>query len=290
MAPVTILNTLDPLGKFQGKVDEGFIVGYSVCRFKDLNAEFEECNNNNSNGVNAASSLVSTAGQNFINNTNDFSAAGPSNAAMPNLENITHSDDAYDVALCQSFKKLMKDKFQMSSMGELTFFLDLQVKQKKDGIFISQDKYVGKILKKFGLTEGKSASTPIDVEKPLLKDSDGEDVDVHTYMSMIGSLMCKLRQKIYNWRMSIPWMQIDFLAMQQTVVATSLTEAEYVAATSGYAQVLWIQNQLLDYGDSLLLGVNTPRSDEDRLKLMELMVFLLQMGICVEIRITAARL
>nr|GEU67131.1 putative ribonuclease H-like domain-containing protein [Tanacetum cinerariifolium] len=72
---------------------------------------------------------------------------------------------------------------------ELTFFLGLQVKQKKDGIFISQDKYVAEILKKFGLTEGKSASTPIDTEKTLLKDPDGEDVDVHTYMSMIGSLM-----------------------------------------------------------------------------------------------------
>nr|GEU76864.1 hypothetical protein [Tanacetum cinerariifolium] len=62
--------------------------------------------------------------------------------------------------LCKDFEKLMKDKFQMSLMGELTFFLD-----------------------------GKSASTPIDTEKPLLKDPDGEDVDVHTYRSMIGSLM-----------------------------------------------------------------------------------------------------
>nr|GFD32240.1 ribonuclease H-like domain, reverse transcriptase, RNA-dependent DNA polymerase [Tanacetum cinerariifolium] len=62
-------------------------------------------------------------------------------------------------------------------------------KQKKDGIFISQDKYVAEILKKFGLSERKSASTPIDAKKPLLKDSDGEDVDVHTYRSMIGSLM-----------------------------------------------------------------------------------------------------
>nr|GEZ60353.1 uncharacterized mitochondrial protein AtMg00810-like [Tanacetum cinerariifolium] len=96
---------------------------------------------------------------------------------------------ATNKALCQSFKKLMKDKFQMSSMGELTFFLGLQVKQKKDGIFISQDKYVAKILRKFRLSEGKSASTLIDAEKPLLKDSDGEDVDVHTYRSMIGSLM-----------------------------------------------------------------------------------------------------
>nr|GEX85512.1 copia protein [Tanacetum cinerariifolium] len=77
--------------------------------------------------------------------------------------------------LCKAFEKLMKDKFQMSLMGELTFFLGLQVKQKKDGIFISQDKYVAEILRKFGLTDGKSASTPIDTEKPLLKDLDGED-------------------------------------------------------------------------------------------------------------------
>nr|GEW83028.1 hypothetical protein [Tanacetum cinerariifolium] len=91
--------------------------------------------------------------------------------------------------LCKAFEKLMKDKFQMSSVGELTFFLGLQVKQKPDGIFISQDKYVAKILRKLGLTDGKSASTPIDTEKPLLKDPDGEDVDVHTYRLMIGSLM-----------------------------------------------------------------------------------------------------
>nr|GEW62770.1 ribonuclease H-like domain-containing protein [Tanacetum cinerariifolium] len=91
--------------------------------------------------------------------------------------------------LCKAFEKLMKDKFQMSSMGELTFFLGLQVKQKEDGIFISQDKYIAEILKKFGLTDGKLASTPIDTEKPLLKDPDGEDVDVDTYMSMIGSLI-----------------------------------------------------------------------------------------------------
>nr|GEV17676.1 putative ribonuclease H-like domain-containing protein [Tanacetum cinerariifolium] len=91
--------------------------------------------------------------------------------------------------LCKYFEKLMKDKFQISSMGELTFFLGLQVKQKRDGIFINQDKYVVDILRKFGLKEGKSANTPIDTEKPLLKDPDGKDVDVHTYRSMIGSLI-----------------------------------------------------------------------------------------------------
>ncbi|GKA01035.1 putative ribonuclease H-like domain-containing protein [Tanacetum coccineum] len=91
--------------------------------------------------------------------------------------------------LCTAFEKLMKDKFQMSSMGELTFFLGLQVTQKEDGIFISQDKYVAKILKKFNYTDVKSASTPVDLEKPLVKDGDADDVDVHLYRSMIGSLM-----------------------------------------------------------------------------------------------------
>nr|GEW82003.1 hypothetical protein [Tanacetum cinerariifolium] len=91
--------------------------------------------------------------------------------------------------LCKAFEKLMKDKFQRSSMGELTFFLGLQVKQKDDGIFISQDKYVAKILRKFGFTYVKSASTLIETKKPLLKDPDGEDMDVHIYRLMIGSLM-----------------------------------------------------------------------------------------------------
>nr|GEZ90638.1 putative ribonuclease H-like domain-containing protein [Tanacetum cinerariifolium]GEZ90984.1 putative ribonuclease H-like domain-containing protein [Tanacetum cinerariifolium] len=97
--------------------------------------------------------------------------------------------DTTNKDLCRSFEKLMKDKFQMSSMRELIFFLGLQVKQKKDGIFINQNKYVAEILRKFGLTKGKLANTPIDTKKPLLKDPDGEDVDVHTYSLMICSLM-----------------------------------------------------------------------------------------------------
>nr|GEY08584.1 hypothetical protein [Tanacetum cinerariifolium] len=136
--------------------------------------------------------------------------------------------------LCKAFKKLMKDKFQMSLMGELTFFLGLQVKKKDNGIFISQDKYVAKILRKFGLTNGKSASTPIDTEKPLLKDPDGEDVDVHIYRYLKGKPHLGL------------WYPKDS-PFNLTVVATSSTEAEYIAAASCCAQVLWIQNQLLDY-------------------------------------------
>nr|GEY31179.1 putative ribonuclease H-like domain-containing protein [Tanacetum cinerariifolium] len=172
--------------------------------------------------------------------------------------------------LCKAFEKLMKDKFQMSSMGELTFFLGLQVKQKLDGTFISQDKYVAEILRKVALTNGKSASTPIDTEKPLLKNPDGEDVDVHTYRSMIGSLMyltssrpdimfaisqgkATLRPPKDSPFNLVPYSDSDYAGAsldkksttmgfqflgyrliswqckKQTVVATSSTEAEYVA-------------------------------------------------------------
>ncbi|GJX64484.1 putative ribonuclease H-like domain-containing protein [Tanacetum coccineum] len=90
---------------------------------------------------------------------------------------------------CDEFEALMKSRFQMSSMGELTFFLGLQVKQKEDGIFISQDTYVEEILKKFDFMSVKHASTPIETHKPLVKDEEATDVDVHLYRSMIGSLM-----------------------------------------------------------------------------------------------------
>ncbi|GJR69662.1 putative ribonuclease H-like domain-containing protein [Tanacetum coccineum] len=91
--------------------------------------------------------------------------------------------------LCTEFEKMMHKKFQMSSIGELTFFLGLQVKQKEDGIFISQDKYVTEILNKFGFSDVKTANTPMETHKPLLKDADGKNVDEHMYRSMIGSLM-----------------------------------------------------------------------------------------------------
>ncbi|GJR64831.1 putative ribonuclease H-like domain-containing protein [Tanacetum coccineum] len=92
-------------------------------------------------------------------------------------------------SLCTNFEQIMHKRFQMSSMGELTFFFGLLVKPKEDRIFISQDKYVGEILKKFGFSSVKTSSTHMETNKALTKDEDGEDVDVHLYRSMIGSLM-----------------------------------------------------------------------------------------------------
>ncbi|GJZ19012.1 uncharacterized mitochondrial protein-like protein [Tanacetum coccineum] len=94
-------------------------------------------------------------------------------------------------SFCAEFdlSRLYAQEILMVFYVELTFFLGLQVKQKDDGIFISQDKYVADILKKFDFATVKTASTPIETNKALLKDEEAEDVDVHLYRSMIGSLM-----------------------------------------------------------------------------------------------------
>ncbi|GKE58281.1 putative ribonuclease H-like domain-containing protein [Tanacetum coccineum] len=98
----------------------------------------------------------------------------------PGFEDLQFHDKVYKVyvddiifgstkkSLCDEFEGLMHKRFQMSSMRELTFFLELQVQQKGDGIFISQDKYVAEILKKFDFTTVKTASTPMEPVIPLI--------------------------------------------------------------------------------------------------------------------------
>nr|GEW77830.1 hypothetical protein [Tanacetum cinerariifolium] len=91
--------------------------------------------------------------------------------------------------LCDDFLKIMHDEFEMSIMGELNFFLGLQIKQLKDRIFFNQSKYVKQMLKKFSLEDFKPIKTPMSSETKLTRDEDGEPIDDTKYRGMIGSLL-----------------------------------------------------------------------------------------------------
>nr|GEX53690.1 ribonuclease H-like domain-containing protein [Tanacetum cinerariifolium] len=105
------------------------------------------------------------------------------------FQDLAFPAKVYKVEKAIEFEALMHEKFQMSAMGDLNFFLGLQVLQKEDGIFLLQDKYIGDILKKFGYSDVRSSNTPMDKDNPWGKDETGKDVDLHLYRSMIGYLM-----------------------------------------------------------------------------------------------------
>jgi hypothetical protein len=92
-------------------------------------------------------------------------------------------------SFCDEFSKIMTDKFEMSMMGVLTFFLEFQIKQAKKGTFISQMKYTCDILKKFDMDKAKTIKTSIGTNGHLNLDLDGTSVDQKVYHSIIGSLL-----------------------------------------------------------------------------------------------------
>ncbi|GJR36764.1 retrovirus-related pol polyprotein from transposon TNT 1-94 [Tanacetum coccineum] len=310
--PVTILNTLDHLGKFERKADKGFLVGYSIyskafrvfnsrtrkveenlhIKFlenksnvvrsgpewlfdidslkksmnyepvtvgnqtnddKDKDADDEPCNgdkgldqertDSGTQDINTAGLSINIASININTGSLNINTVSSNDPSMPSLEETSIFDGAHrcgcrgkraigtkwvyrnkkdergsivrnkarlvaqeEVYVCQppgfedpqfpdKVYKVEKALYGLHQapkacyMGELTFFLGLQVQQKEDGIFISQDKYVADILKKFNFVTVKTTSTPIETNKALIKDEEAEDVDVHFYRSMIGSLM-----------------------------------------------------------------------------------------------------
>jgi hypothetical protein len=89
--------------------------------------------------------------------------------------------------ICEEFGKMMTSEFEMCMIGELSYFIGLQIKQLKNGIFVSQGKYIKDMLKKFGMEDAKGISTPMGTNGNLDSDASGNMVDQKMYRSMIGS-------------------------------------------------------------------------------------------------------
>ncbi|KAK6149412.1 hypothetical protein DH2020_016937 [Rehmannia glutinosa] len=225
---------------------------------------------------------------------------------------VTFALIAHLVAIC--ILLVQQSKFEMSMMGELTFFLGLQVKQLKDGTFISQTKYTRDLMKKFGMEEKSSVKIPMNTSVKMDMDVDGKPVDQTRYITLIGSLLyltasrpditfavgvcarfqyarkeshmiaakrilkyLKGSQEVGLWypkeggfkligysasdyagcrvdrKSTSDTCQmlgnrlISWFSKKQNSIATSTAEAEYIAAGSCCAQILWTRQQLRDY-------------------------------------------
>ena len=225
---------------------------------------------------------------------------------------------ATNESLCKEFSEIMTNKFEMSMMGELNYFLGLQIKQMSEGTFICQSKYCRELLKRFEMDNAKEIQTPMSTSEHLDKDEKGKEVEITKYRGMIGSLLyltasrpdimfsvclcarfqscpkeshlksvkrimrylvgtthvglwypkgsplslvgysdsdfagCKLDRKSTSGTCHLLGSSlVSWFSRKQVSVALSTTEAEYVAAGSCCAQILWMRQQLQDFGLSL---------------------------------------
>ncbi|GKD08669.1 retrovirus-related pol polyprotein from transposon TNT 1-94, partial [Tanacetum coccineum] len=174
----------------------------------------------------------------------------------------------------QLFSNLMKSCFEMSMMGEMMFFLGLQVNQSPRGIFINQSNYVLEILKKYGMETCNPVGTPMEIKDKLDLDQNGSPVDAMKYHSMIGALMYLTfsRPDIDFGFELTGFSDADYVGCKDTFKSTSggaqllgeklvswsskkqdcttllTAKAEYVSLSACCAQVLWIRTQLTVYG------------------------------------------
>ncbi|GJS03409.1 putative ribonuclease H-like domain-containing protein [Tanacetum coccineum] len=163
---------------------------------------------------------------------------------------------------CNIFSNEMSSKFQMSMMGQMSFFLGLQVSQSPGGIFINQAKYALETLKKYGMDLSDPVDTPMVDRLKLDEDLMGIPVDQTRFRGMVGSLMyltatyadadhagCQdSRRSTSGSAQFLGDRLVSWSSKNQRSTAISTTKAEYIAMSGCCAQTLWMRSQLKDYG------------------------------------------
>eukprot|EP00253_Pinus_taeda_P019404 PITA_19404 len=184
-----------------------------------------------------------------------------------------------DASLIVDFKTVMKNEFEMTELGFLRYFLGIEVDQSENGVFISQDKYVEVVLKRFNMQNSKAAVTPSVVGLKLTKEDSNKDFNPELYKSIVGSLMYltatsadimhavslisrfmeRPKETHCDWAGSVDDRKstsryvfhmgsgaISWAFKKQPVVSLSIAEAEYVAATAAACQAVWLRRVLRD--------------------------------------------
>eukprot|EP00253_Pinus_taeda_P032989 PITA_32989 len=183
-----------------------------------------------------------------------------------------------DASLIADFKAVMKSEFEMTDLGFLRYFLGIEVDQSENGVFISQDKYVEAVLKRFNMQNNKATVTPTVVGLKLTKEDSSKDFGPKLYKSIVGSLMyltatrpdimhamsliSRFMEKLKetHWKAAKRILRkstsgsvfhmgsraISWASKKQPVVALSTTDGEYVAATAATCQAVWLRRVLRD--------------------------------------------
>eukprot|EP00253_Pinus_taeda_P027069 PITA_27069 len=159
--------------------------------------------------------------------------------------------------MSQNFALVMQKEFEMSLLCELTYFLGLQIQQNKDGIFLSQTKYLKQILKKYGMEDSKPVCTPMVTGCSLSANDELAAVRQPTYRSMIGSLLYLTdadwagsaddRKSTSGGALFMGSRLVSWFSKEQSSIALSIAEAEYVAVASCCTQLLWMMQTLQDF-------------------------------------------
>eukprot|EP00253_Pinus_taeda_P033080 PITA_33080 len=160
-------------------------------------------------------------------------------------------------AMSQSFASVMQKEYEMSFIGELTYFLGLQIQQNEGGIFLSQTKYLKQILKKYGMEDAKPVCSPMVTGCSLSANDESVVVHQPTYRSMIGSLLYLIdadwagsvedRKSTSGGAFFMGSRLVSWFSKKQSSIALSTAEAEYVAAASCCTQLLWMIQTLQDF-------------------------------------------
>nr|GEV81453.1 ribonuclease H-like domain-containing protein [Tanacetum cinerariifolium] len=281
--PVTILNTLDHLGKFEEKADEGFLVGYSVnskaflgrgskwlfdidSLKKSMNYEPVTARNQTNDAVGIEINV--NAGQAGQEKASDHEyillSLVPSHS--PLSSSIQSSDDKdADGAPGKGDERVSKgsgtdnqESLNINIVGSNDSSMPYL---EETGIFddVYNDREVGTEAdtNNLELSTVKIASTPMKPNKALIKDAKDEDVDVHLYISMIRLLMYLTASRPDMMFAVCAYSPFDLEAFSDNDYAGASLDrksiiGEYVAAASYCGQALWIQNQMLDYGFNLM--------------------------------------